>query len=258
MRSRDRGTRRGRRGPTAARLAAAVAALLLFLWPLGSDPRAGVVTLPATRDNTLFQDAEGDTSNGVGPAFFAGNNGQDLVRRAVIAFDLAGALPAGVAIESVVLTLEVTSAPDTELRDFTLHRVLADWGEGLSSSSGGGGAPAKPGDATWLHTFHASAFWSLPGGDFAPAASASLAIGDVGTATWSSPGMVSDVQAWLAGDVPNFGWLIRGDEAHARSVRRFDSRESATVANRPTLTITFSAPVPTRTTTWGELKTRFR
>jgi hypothetical protein len=223
-----------------------------------SVARAEVVSIPSVRDNTLFQDAEGDTSNGAGPAMYAGRNNQNLTRRALLAFDLAGRIPAGSRIDSVALVLEVSSAPDLVPRQFDLHRVLADWGEGLSSTAGGTGAPAMPGDATWLHTFYPDLFWSNPGGDFVSAASATLSVGDVGSYLWTGPGTTADVQMWLDEPATNFGWLLQGEETGPRTVRRFDTRESDVPSNRPTLTIFFSSTVPTRPTSWGALKLHFR
>jgi hypothetical protein len=238
-------------------LAAAIT-LAAIAVALSSEASAAVVTVGPVRDNTLFQDAEGDTSNGAGPACFAGNNGQNLVRRALVMFDLSGALPSGAEVDSVVLTLQVSSTPDTFTRRFTLHRVLGDWGEGRSYSAGGAGAPATPGDATWLHTFYPGQFWACAGGDFDPVVSASEVVGDVGPYVWTGPGMAADVQQWLGQPTSNFGWLIRGEETGPRTVRRFDSRESGEPARRPALTIFYSTPVATRSVSWGSLKARFR
>lgn len=226
---------------------------------LGFDlAAAGSATIGCSRDNTLFQDAEGDTSNGSGPAIFAGNNGQNLIRRALVRFDLAEVVPAGASIDAVVLTLELSSAPDTIARQIALHRVLAEWGEGSSSSSGGGGAPAMPSDATWLHTRYPDQFWNEPGGDFVHSPSATAFVGGVDSYTWTGAGLRADVQHWLADPASNFGWLIRGEESAPRTVRRFDSRESDLPSHRPTLTVFYSEPVPSRPTTWGRLRARFR
>lgn len=229
---------------------------LLLALALASRAEAGVVTVSPIRDNTLFEDAQGDTSNGAGPAIYAGRNSQDLTRRALIAFDLVGVVPAGAAIDSVVLTLEVSSAPDLVPRSFTLHRVFADWGEGSSSTAGGSGAPATASDATWLHTFYPYRFWLSPGGDFAPAASAEQQVVDVGSYSWTGPAMTADVGRWLNHSETNFGWLVRGEETGPRTVRRFDSRESA--GRPPTLSIHYSYPVATRPARWGALKALYR
>lgn len=230
-----------------------------LLTALGSRPlSAGTVTLSSVRDNTLFEDADGDTSNGAGPVLFAGRNAQNLTRRALLTFDIAGGIPTGASIDSVVLTLRVSSAPDSIQRLFELHRVLADWGEGQSSSEGGGGAPATPGDATWLHTFFPGQFWAAPGGDFDPTASASAMVGDVGPYIWTGSGLTADVQFWLDQPQSNFGWLIQGEESGSRTVRRFDSRENSAAENRPALTIYFSLTNASRPTSWGNVKALYK
>src|SRR5439155_6942286 len=66
---------------------------------------AATVTLGASKDNTMFQSTTGDISNGAGPHLFIGTNDQGNERRALVAFDLAGAIPAGSTINAATLTL---------------------------------------------------------------------------------------------------------------------------------------------------------
>lgn len=233
---------------------------LLFCSSAALTAAADVAIIPCARDNTLFEDAEGDTSNGAGPALFAGRNSQDRTRRALLVFDLAGAVPADMRIDNVILTLHVSSAPDTTARGYSLHRALRDWGEGQSFSSGGAGAPATTGDATWLHAFYPAEFWIQPGGDFDPAPSATQICGDIGFSAWSGPGLIGDVVAWLSNPADNNGWILRGEERGPRTVRRFDSRETSLLVNRPTLTIHYSRlePVASSHQTWGRLKASYR
>lgn len=220
-----------------------VAPVIAALLAAGPGPAAAeVVTLTAVRDNTLFEDPTGSLSNGAGPVLFAGKNSQNLIRRALVRFDVAGSIPSGAVISSVVLTLNVSNVSDVTPRIFTIHRLQKDWGEGTSTGTGGGGAPATTGDATWLCTFHPGTPWANAGGDFEPIADASQLLGDVGSYSWSAPPMASDVQAWHDGVVPNDGWIIAGDETAAGTARRFDSRENPVAANRPTLTVTYSVP----------------
>ena len=226
--------------PPMTRAAAAVLALLLAA---GTVPAAGeVVTLTATRDNTLFQDATGSLSNGAGPVMFAGRNSQGLARRALVRFDLEGSVPADAVVSEVQLTLNLSNVSDPMPRIFTLHRLQRDWGEGTSTGTGGGGAPATSGDATWLHAFWPGTSWSNAGGDFEPAASASQWVGDLGVYTWTGSRVVSDVQAWLDDPDTHFGWILVGDETAVNTARRFDSHENTVVANRPSLTVTYSFP----------------
>src|SRR5262249_54442419 len=46
-----------------------------------------------------------------------------------------------------------------------------------------------------------------------------------------------------------FGWLLRGDESFGETVRRIGTRENATPANRPALTIDYTAATQGASTT---------
>lgn len=203
--------------------------------------RAEIATLEPVRDATLIESPAGDLANGSGPAIFAGRvaaSSQSL-RRAAIAFDIAGRVPEGASITAVRLRLALT-ATSAGAVTIEMHRVLTAWGEGASSASGGGGAAALTGDATWRHRFYDDRLWSHPGGDFDPAVLAAALVDQPGVYLWdSTPALIANVQEWL--DVPdrNFGWILLGDESHPQTVKRFESRESADAALRPLLEITY-------------------
>ncbi len=215
------------------------------LLPAGdSDGVAAVIGLPPAKDNTLFESVSGSLSNGAGMHFFAGNTRTGNARRGVIAFDVAGNVPAGSTINSVQLTLHMSRTRFNTGQTIGLHEALADWGEGSSDASGdeGGGAAATTGDATWIHTFFNTANWASRGGDFTPAASATRSVGAIGDYTWgSTPQMVADVQGWLDVPADNFGWLLMGNEAAGSTAKRFDTKEST---QGPVLTIDFEPPPP--------------
>lgn len=208
--------------------------------------------LQASKDNTLIEAQTTDElSNGKGPVLFVGRTGQnkDNLRRALIAFNIADAIPAGSKITSVKLKMKLTlSAGGPQAARIILHRVLADWGEGESNSQGGRGAQAAEGDATWLHPLYKAAGkgWSKPGGDFATTISAAQAVGDVGEYVWgSTPALVADVQIWLDSPKKNFGWLLRGNEALGKAgtskptAKVFQSRNSDDESGRPQLIVSF-------------------
>lgn len=201
------------------------------------------VKITASKDNTLYENASGSYSNGSGDGFFAGQNNHGEVRRGLVAFDVAGNIPAGALIQSATLRLNLSRAL-SGVYSVALHRVLADWGEGTSVAFGeeGGGGTAATGDATWIHTFFNTQLWTNAGGDFAAAASAAQTIaGDLGFYDWgSTPEMVADAQAWLDTPAENFGWLLLGNEAANASAKRFDSRNHSVVENRPVLTIIYT------------------
>jgi uncharacterized protein YfiM (DUF2279 family) len=223
-----------------------IRALLLGLL-LAPSAHADVTTLVAVRDATLFNDPTGALANGSGPVMIVGRAGSTStapLRRALVRFDLAGALPAGSVVNSVQLVLHNTSG-NTGPRTVELHRVLADWGEGASSTTSGQGAPSQPGDATWIHTFFPGALWSSAGGDFAAATSAALAIDQLGVHTFpSTAGAVADAQGWLDTPGANFGWLLKLDvETVAQTTKVFGTRESASSAEWPSLVVDYTPPV---------------
>ena len=160
-----------------------IAMLALFS---AAAARADQVMLSAAKDNTIYSDGT-TLSNGAGNGIFAGRTGQNsngAIRRALIAFDVAGAIPAGSRITSVELTLRVAMTNAGE-RAIGLHRLLADWGESTSNADGGEGmgAPAAMGDATWRFRFFndATKRWTHDGGDFVSGVSGVENVGDIGS-----------------------------------------------------------------------------
>jgi len=204
---------------------------------------AEMVHITADRDATLIEDAAGGVANGLGP-IFAGHTNQSVngVRRALVRFDVASALPQDAIIDRVFLSLYQNSN-NTAPSAVSLHRVLADWGEGASFSNGGSGAAAEPGDVTWMHTFYDYDYWVQQGGLFIPKASATEEVGGKNFYTWQSTvHLVNNVRLWLRDPGRNFGWLVMGDEDARGSVKRFASRESGDSDQHPMLTIEYHLP----------------
>lgn len=202
---------------------------------------AATLVLAASKDNTLYEDPTGTTSNGKGPGMFAGKNAGDTVRRALLQFDLSS-IPANAVIEEVRLTLYLTKSL-SEFHPVSLHPVLIPWGEGTSDAGpnrDGRGSVASPGDATWLHASSSGTLWSVPGGDFVSTASATTPVSQEGAYMWQSAGLVADVQSWVSQTTMNNGWLIHGDESSSGSAKRFGTRENTTAAHRPTLHVEFT------------------
>jgi hypothetical protein len=221
--------------------------LSLLAAVLAATASAETVIVLSAADNTLIESATGAASNGVGPAVFVGRTSQSAGsrRRGLLRFDVAGALPSGVIVIRAELSLMLTPSNPPPI-EIGLHRVLAAWGEGASAASGGGGAPAAPGDATWLHTFYDAAFWENPGGDFLAGASATLQVSDAGAVGWSStPAAIADVQAWVDFPDTNYGWLLLGGEDSSTTAKRFASREADELAARPQLLVEYEVPCAT-------------
>ena len=166
--------------------------LLLFLVALFATsaraipPRSSIY---ASKDACIFQNNP-TYSDGAGPAFFSGTNGDPSTRRALIAFNFSG-IPSNATINSVQLTLTLalvagsgqgTTNPNPA--NIGLYPLTRDWGEGnteagVSMVQGTGqGLPANPGDATWNAAASSVTPWTTAGGDYNPSrgASASLSI----------------------------------------------------------------------------------
>src|SRR5262249_16313805 len=233
---------------TGWKLGAAAAFLLLVSGLKGAS--ADTVQLNPSKDNTLYEPPTQDQlSNGQGQHFFVGTTGTGLKRRGLIAFDIAGNIPAGSAIQRAVLQLHMSRTTSGEL-EVDLRPALIDWGEGASiaSEEEGKGAPAQMGDATWLHTFFDTQFWTNIGGDFPSTVSANPPVSEIIVYSVDSsfyPALASDVQPWLDQPGTNFGWVVMlADESSPTTTKRFDTRENSTPAFQPVLTVTYSPTCP--------------
>jgi hypothetical protein len=205
--------------------------------------------LPALKDNTLYEDPNGQISNGAGIYLFSGKTDDNGLRRGLIAFDLSS-IPNNATITGASLSMFLSRSGPNSGGVISLSKLLSNWGEGASDagSPGGSGAPAQTGDATWLHTFYNTSFWTTPGGDFSATVTATTPLGPVNTThTWSGSGLVADAQSWVSTPASNFGWIIRGDEVDIASAVRLNSRENS--SNPPHLTITYQVPCVTPTPT---------
>jgi hypothetical protein len=232
--------------------------LAVLLAALSVPASADLVVINPIKDNTLYESSSGSLSNGAGTAMFAGTTFQPTgsLRRAVMAFDVAGAIPQGSVITNAQLTLRMTQTIDVTPRDMSLFGLEEDWGEGTSVAQGGqgSGAPSAPGDATWIHTFFDTMFWNAPGGAFAAAPSATTLVGGTGFYDWTGPGIIADAQSWLDTPTANFGWILIGDEDSQPTARKFETRETQNPDDRPQLLLVFEQTTPVSGSTWGRIK----
>ena len=224
------------------RRATILGALLATL--LSSLSWAGTVQVPVRADATLIEDPDGALANGSGPFLFLGRTSQQTggIRRALAVFDVASALPAHAIVTGVTLRLYLAPS-NPGPRRIDLHRVLAAWSEGPSSSAGGIGAPSQPGDVTWLHTLYDSDFWAISGSQFVGRSSARQTADESGFVTWTSTRhLVEDVTLWLRAPSRNFGWILIGDETQRQTAKSFASRENLDETLRPVLWVTYAVP----------------
>ena len=110
----------------------------ILLWSvinISTIALADVVEIEPSQDNTLYEAANGGFSNGAGQHFFVGLTAPPRAakRRALIAFDIAAAVPAGSTINSVTLKLFM-SRTIASVQNVELRTVDSSWGEGSSDA----------------------------------------------------------------------------------------------------------------------------
>lgn len=221
------------------------------------------IALPASADTTLFE-LDPDFNFGRQPTLPAGAIGTMFPAsgsergRGLFKFDL-GTVPEGAIIESAAMELSISIRIPSRRSssDFSLHRVLVDWGEGDGFGEIPGGAEAQAGEATWNNRFHPDTPWSTPGGalgaDFATDSSATAENVDgsrVSATTYRfvfNDTGVADLQQMLDGGVENYGWMLRSErEDTVRTARHWISSDPQAVPNPldagplPVLEITYS------------------
>ncbi|MBK9330940.1 MAG: DNRLRE domain-containing protein [Ignavibacteria bacterium] len=222
-------------------LSAVFFVLTLFLFSGSNALSQTTVNITLGTDNTLYEDANGETSNGSGQYFFAGTTVPEDIRRGLIKFLLVKDIPQCATITNVSLKLHMSRTISAD-KDVELRKLEKDWGASFSDAPGeeGFGTQAENGDATWLHTFYNTDNWTNPGGDFSATPSAVLPVGGIGFYTWNSAAMIQDVQGWVNNPQTNFGWMVYGTETEPGTAKRFDSRENDSINFRPVLTVTYT------------------
>jgi hypothetical protein len=200
---------------------------LFLLWSCAIATAASL-NVGADADVNIFT-AGLNPGTPTGPDFVAGVNPHEGFSHGLLHFDVS-AIPTNATIDSVSVTLTVVkkSSQSPGADSFDLFRVTRGWNEA---------------EATWTSAT-ISTPWAAAGGDVADEASASASF-DTGASTFSSDGLVADVQVWVNGSVSNAGWLIRAtSETSTTSARRFAAREWFDPSSQPLLAVTYHIPPP--------------
>eukprot|EP00049_Salpingoeca_infusionum_P024310 m.15602 g.15602 ORF g.15602 m.15602 type:complete len:935 (-) comp6677_c0_seq1:468-3272(-) len=202
---------------------------------------ADVIQIQSSRDNTLIEPAGTEVlSNALSIGVYVGKIATGTLRRGLYYFDVSSKIPAGATVHSATLFLWLEKSRTPLPYITTVHKLLADWGEGTSSQAGGQGAEATTNDATWVYAKYPTTPWSSPGGDYVSAASSSAAT-DFALKYFNFTGLENDVSAWLNDPTSNFGWLLKGNEDISQSARQYGSREIQ-ADRRPYLEVDFTPP----------------
>ena len=204
-----------------------------------------IVNVGPSQDNSIFSGNVNNSGGGELGVFVGSNNGSPAPSiRGLIQFDLSSAVPSGVTITGATLTMYLEMANNATARTIDLHPLKVAWGEGTAGAGmlSGAGFTAGAGDATWTENMHGTSTWPA-GGDFVSGVSASTSVSGTtaGTPfTWTSATLLSDVKGWYTSPSSNHGWeLISNGEGIAQSVKTFYSKEFATAALHPVLSITY-------------------
>lgn len=147
-----------------------------------------------------------------------------IVKRALVQFTIA-AIPAN-SVSSATLQLYLVTAP-AGTRTHNVHRITESWTEG---------------SVTW-NSRDGTNNWTNAGGTFNGAATASTLTGTANGVplSWT---VTSDVQAYVNGTTTNYGWLVKDNDETGNATRTatYATKEDATAANRPLLSVSFTAP----------------
>jgi hypothetical protein len=114
---------------------------------------ADSVSIYPIADTSLFEYTP--SNNLGGGSLVSGTIGLGYRSRALVQFATSD-IPTNVYLLAASLILTVSRTPQAGgvASYFDLHRMLRPWGEGNKSDGGpGGGAPADPGEATWIALF---------------------------------------------------------------------------------------------------------
>jgi len=221
-------------------------ALAFLLMPLAVRADFTAV-IGASKDNTMFENVPNNSGGGAA-GIFSGTNNMPSKRRGLIAFNIAGSVPAGATITGVELSMYLANAPNTNNQTIELHRMMFNWGENTADTSSpaingvGNGVAALSGDVTWNENFFGTSAWTSLGTTTAPGATNAFSAIISGSAIvggsidnqqkWlSTAALISDVQGWLANPASNFGWsIVNANETSTATMKAFYSRQ-ATLSN---------------------------
>jgi hypothetical protein len=167
--------------------------------------------------------------------------------RPVISFDqnaINEKLVNGRTLASATLQLYVTSNGNNwgpSGKNIAAYRLLSDWQEGNGwnvgnniSGSGAGTTWACPTDSNISNNQNdCTAQWN--GGSFAATASGTKLITNGLVNQWITFDVTSNVQSFIAGSSPNYGWIVKKADESQNGAVEFASKESAT--NLPQLVI---------------------
>lgn len=198
-------------------------------WPVTIDPQV----VPGASSDCAIDSTTSGTSlctagtMKVGLATTAGPEARALVK-----FDVAGAVPAGSDISYAAMGLFYESSTNTNNRRLIINRMTRDWTNA----------------ATW-NTADGTTAWTAAGGDFDAAVAceicASLGTGSYNPGAYAYWTVRNLVSQWSTGAQANFGLVVRDDPSDPDPANQYilDSLDSSNVSRRPVLDIRYDPHV---------------
>jgi len=209
-----------------------IVCLIALLGAMMVMPASATTTNLFPSDDCFISENEPGSPGDTGYAFMRVWGVPDQRNRGLIRFDLSP-IPSGATIDSATLHLFLSENIGGTDKTQNVHRVTASWTEsGATWNSRDTGTP-----------------WTTPGGDYVstPTESASTGVLDGEWVEWD---VKTDVQAFVDGTYPNYGWLIKDEIESASSVKgaNYYSKEyTDDPTKRPYLEVTYTeaGPAPT-------------
>jgi len=216
-----------------------VALVAVASFGAGASAREQVVIQKGTSGNTqlrggsLFLNESAPTTTGSPDLNVKALTGQR--QRSLVLFDLSS-LPT-IGVKAATLTLHVKTAPLLGVT-YGAHNLTSFWTQNASWTN-------RATDANGVNTA-----WTAAGGDFNGTATNTQAVGLATTTVTFT--ITADVRNWYDGTA-NYGTLIKDENEGALNLQQtiFNSFSDATVANRPSLTLTYLQNVQNLTATPG-------
>lgn len=192
------------------------------LTPVTASFTSGVNGYAGATDSQLLQSAPGTNYGSAVSLNFDGDTGGGNDAYALFRWDLSS-IPPGAIIQSASIKLRVTNAGAVAYQLYALRRSWHEVSVSWNNASG-----TEP--------------WQIAGAkganDRDPTVIATIAATSIATTSFPmNAAGVAKVQGWVDGSVPNHGVVIASTTLTDGA--DVDSRETATLANRPTLTVTY-------------------
>lgn len=181
--------------------------------------QAGETTVYATADSFMYE-ASPNSNFGTDSQIQEYPWEPSWTKRGLLKFDFSS-IPTGATITSATLFLKETQTFGST-RTIGLYPVGKNWVEG---------------EVTW-NKFNSTDSWTTPGGDFETLATSTASVTWTGELKWDSWDVAEDIQAFIDGVKPNYGWVIKDEsEDSSQHYWFFSSREDADL---PYIEITYT------------------